>query len=992
MSWDFTGESFLSFYKNEILIKTYLTQGNKFSVTATGYKKEEFSVDVHSIQDFSSILYIEPSNPSLAYLGYDSTYIPIFNYSFLRRTALEFINNAVQLERDLLSYRSSEDNADLRRLQMENAMNVAKKTVEVGDTRIALSDKAIDLANANRNQAQSRADNKAEQVARFTEYHPIAVGRAKITEARVRAEKSDNKYVAAAGRAAKYAESFMNGTLEALEYSGVSFNAGVNLGVVSFGSSYNPGAHAQMNHAAETFMNLEREATELNGMVEVADYDIKKEEEAKKVVIAERAKDITQYNGLLKEYAALQTGTLSKSFWSGMSERAGKLYQRYLRYGTTLAWLAQRAYESENIDNIDYIRYGYIPNDTLLSAQQLLFDLNNIEYRRVTTKKLKEIPTSYVFSLNLKNTLNMQRLRETGKIQFDISQFELDNQFPGLYRSTIDNIDIQVVALSDPSGIKVNFSKEGMSWMKVPTTYQTGKTKPVWDTLIPSNYVMLGQQEDPETMILPKQQNPIAKTDNEGVKRLFEGRGVCGNYTLELPFRSNKQLNFNTIVDVIVKIDFSSYYDPDLKNAIEEELCMLQEMDKLPLGNTASYTFANNSSEDFYLFQNNTDKTKKYKLIPIWVKKEDMSPNQFNEKIESIFVNFVGKKGSMPFNCRFTSTKMNPTKKFTYEEGDLIFENPNDKIDYLHWFPDASRGEKFDYLYDNLKKETLPVRTSMLSANDVDLFDLWILRIDASQEDTIFSTNGEFDENKIKTLNDVLVNFSYSYKGKICNKDPNFIVDENLIKQEPNSNTPFILSNEYHKKKFIESKNIDWQVDNIDGSFKVSNLVNNNQLGEILLNSNIGLKEWNYDLEVELIFDENTKYASILVPYLLAKSPPPQPGTYGTSSEFHYFHGFAIQQVKDKITGNNYLGYHYINNNPVAVNGGIKLIDNKINIKITNRLSIDKKYVYSIISANGVNYLDRGYKLEIEGGKLISFEYPSIQTNGKLKIKTLKIW
>ena len=65
----------------------------------------------------------------------------------------------------------------------------------------------------------------------------------------------------------------------------------------------------------------------------------------------------------------------------------------------------------------------------------------------------------------------MERLRQTGRMNFDITQFELDLAFPGTYARTIKRVDVQVVALAEPGGVKGQLTKEGLSWKKVPNAH-----------------------------------------------------------------------------------------------------------------------------------------------------------------------------------------------------------------------------------------------------------------------------------------------------------------------------------------------------------------------------------------------------------------------------------------------------------------------------------------------------------------------------------------
>lgn len=915
------------------------------------------------------VIYMVSQNPTLDYFGYDSTYIPMFNYSFLRRTSVEFISNAIQLEKELLIWRQKRDDNAFRKLQMENAINIASKTLEISQKRVELSESSVAVSEESLKKIELQDKNKQEQIDRFTEYHPIATARAEVTLARVKAEENGNTLA----KGAKYAESYMNGTIEA----GAALGSIPVVGPI-IGAIY--GTAQKINAEAEQYMNMQREKKETEAMVKVAQKELTREMAALKVTQSELNKDTEQLQSLNREYRAFQSGTLSTKFWDNITELANKLYQGYLSKGTILAWMTQRAYETEYMDDVNMIRYGYTPSDTLLSAQQLLSDLNAIEYVRVTSKgRKKEIPASYIFSLAQKESLNMETLRETGKVTFTISDFEMDKAFPGTYRRQIDNIDVQIFALTDPGGIKGRFTKNALAYDKVLSGYEPGNTTDDWIQYTPSRYALLPRSEDPETMLLPEQQTNYPNPDGDGIKRLFEGRPVCGSYTLEIPEYANN-FDFETIFDVVIKIDFHTYFDEELKDDIEHEFCELQELGQYIQGRQLLIPISAMYPDEFYSFQNPEESSPAsgtQRIIPVKIPKDFFTSSQRkNQVIKSLKISFAGEDGLIDVqNVKLTSQRLKKSVPFKSEDGHIIFTKTNQNIDSLTWISSGPTSKDLNYITDG--NTTLFVRR-------LDSFDLkydkqsivndtWLIRIDASANPAL-CTDGVFDDKKIASIKDILLSFEYEYFIDFCKQIPPAQVFQKVDTIYSNKQIYFYINGSFRPHfTYGDSDKVEW----------ISDTSNNQFTGRRKFK--IGAYEPT-DFGIKVLFDKpifksyQPIRAHVEVDY--SKKSEAEKSTIEIIAD-----GVERGRQKTRITLRK-----YIKNNVALWSANFSIdgmaVSRKFEKKINEKISIDYSNENGVFSI----FIDGDPILKLPNAQNEILPFPSIITNGySLSIKNLRI-
>ena len=625
-------------------------------------------------------------NSDLNYLGYPASFTPLWNYSFLRNTAKEYIENARRLEERAFSYFDRAGNESEKGLTLEQGLEIAAEALVLEKMKVKLEGQSLGLAEQNKVLATLRFENKGKQLTSFNNTYPIAVSKFGKFLSNLFLPENMGKYIS-----------------EVLSFGQAIPFAGPSLGNFQ-----------KIKEQRNQRKQLEREKAELQNAMKIAEAEVNRAKEAKK--IAEKGKEIAalRLQHQMELLVFHQTKILNEDYWHQFSYSLRELAHRYTDQGIELAWQTQRAFELEedqevNIIKMNYTHYGGV--NRWLAAEQLLEDLNQIEFRRITAKQNKEIPVTHVVSLRNKNLLSLQQLIKTGKVQFDILPEELDMAFPGTYRRLIDNVDVQVIALSNYSGIKGRLTKHGISWQRSKTA-----TDSEWEEdFLDSEYNIISVRHLPETILLPKPKVNKSTTYDPNILKPFEGYGLSGIYELELPKYANS-FDYNSIVDVIISIQFSAYYDSELQAAIENAMC--NEPDLSKNGDLLGISIANEFPDEFYYFQNPTEgipetaRTISFNLV-----KDFFPSNQICPELSSIWLTFIGENGVIPVRA--------------------ILEN--------------TTKERIINLQDITNSDTR--RVVFNPPSEMNLLDKWTIEI--TENSTIFDYS---------TIKDVLIQFGYQYE------------------------------------------------------------------------------------------------------------------------------------------------------------------------------------------------------------------------------------
>jgi hypothetical protein len=182
----------------------------------------------------------------------------------------------------------------------------------------------------------------------------------------------------------------------------------------------------------------------------------------------------------------------------------------------------------------------------------LLRDINSFTYRFISSQRSKDSQIKDVISLANQYPFAFLRFLQTGTMTFETTLHDADLRHPGFYGQRIAGIELEVVGLLPPEGVRGSLRAGGISRYRQAdggerTRFHTA------DTVALSDYAA-------------RNDGFVFRVDPR-MHGLFEGHGVATTWSLELPRRSNN-LDYRLITDVRLVLYYSARYDPGLRDVV----------------------------------------------------------------------------------------------------------------------------------------------------------------------------------------------------------------------------------------------------------------------------------------------------------------------------------------------------------------------------------------------------------------------------------------
>src|SRR6266516_793626 len=675
----------------------------------------------------------------LNFLGYPDDYVPVWDYQFLRNAAGYFIREAKSLERDALTFLTSAENATEQQSLAQQQTSVASSGLALQKAKVAQEQTSLTIAQQSQELARFRVDNKKEQIAEFARDHPIAT-----------------------------ADGLTLGGVVGTTFDALGSTLSELVGYVGSIFGWSKSGAEQKKEKEEMYHDMQREQAELEKALTIASSEVTRATQS--LTVAQIGQQIAELE-LTHATAALQFAfgrVVNAEFWYRLSRRVRQNAHRYLDFGITLAWLTEQAYEYEENERLNQIRFDYLAREDWLAADQLLSDLDAIEYRRIASKQHRQIHVSHIISLQNRDPVDVERLRTSGELSFNTTESEFDLAYPGTFNRRIEAVEVSVVALVGPNGVRGQLTKGPISWLKFAADARAPyepNTFPDWITLTPANFRLRLIKGLPETMVLSRKDQAQAGLErkspsDEGLTSVFADQPVAGAWSLTLPKASN-DFDYSTIADVLINVHFSAYFDQELKKAVEIERRKLAALGGFPLGNVRAFSFRLDEPDQCYAFFNPTGDPAtygQYRILPLEIRRTAFPPNQTAHKLTQLWLAAVGETGLIPVTFKITSEGLNGGKKLQFDRGQLLVDDAPTGLNSIRWYPDASRGEGFQ----NVKGALLA--DAIAGAGGV-LLDNWLVRIDASDNPSLVSAStGTLDPQRLAQFRDIVVQFVYSYE------------------------------------------------------------------------------------------------------------------------------------------------------------------------------------------------------------------------------------
>lgn len=585
----------------------------------------------------------------LNFLGFRNNYLSIFRYDYLVEQAKAFANMALSVERDFLSFKEKFESESLTNLQAELALALTLATVQLEELRrieakdkLALSRMQVNLVYAKINELEKKLEeldwfDYVESV--VTNLIPV-IGKAKETNKDV-AEFATEELGISEGAAT------VAGWGAVVAYAGLKIYKGISAVEDQKDSLENQIGRLSAHDLPMSKQNMQVSKDQL--MIAVRQKDIA-------IMKVGFSQDILEF---------LKGKFLNEELWSYLARSIKEIYELYMEYTITLAWLAERSLEFERGSEINRIRFNYFSAERqgLLAAENLIKDIASLEYDKLATEE-KKIPIKQVISLAQLFPYQFSSFLKTGITEFYITLEFFDSLYPGLYQARIKNIELQIIGalpLSEPHATLTNL---GISRIRTLDHKAEGK-----------KFVEMAIYNRPETIALSgyaikEDRLMFRPSEEEKVLYPFEGLGVDSYWVLDMGKEANA-VDFSQIIDVQLVIYYTAQYDEGLKNSILEELPRFKT-------HIRPFSLQYKAAEEFAEFINpaETDRARDMRILNFTTTKADFPANQIERRIKNLYIFIKAKNGEInPLTMHVFSAQHPEVVKVTSNERGLIGSN-----------------------------------------------------------------------------------------------------------------------------------------------------------------------------------------------------------------------------------------------------------------------------------------------------------------------------
>jgi hypothetical protein len=519
----------------------------------------------------------------LNYLGYADDYVPPWRFAYLVDRARYFTSHARQVQAMYLAFLQS---AEREHLQEQSAAHnaaleqasVAVETQRLEQSRaeLATSQAGTQLATLVAVNAAARAtdyvalDQRLDEIARKQKKRRRwgnalrVVGSALVSAGEGFAKSGGNPYAAAASAGM----SVFNDIPDILEAS----NANLQL-------------DAQDEQREFEKRNYARAAAEATGSVVVAARREQAAAAAVEVASLTRLVALMRHEAALQMLAFLRNRTLNAELWYRLADAVRSVAATYLERAVELAFLAERALEYETGRRHDVVRFDYDASELgdFLAADLLARDVDALEHALIVGETARRQVVRYVVSLARDYPDTLERLRNRGAATLHVTLAQLEARFSGMVNLRIAAVDIQPIALLDPTRFAIQLTHLGTSQARMRNAADSpalgAEPVPSWtaDTetdgtppalTIDGRWPVMGFAAAPATEVFtgisPLLQAQLDPDVAARQRKAFESRGAASSWRIDLSARENR-LEPITLADVLVAFELTGTHDPVLE-------------------------------------------------------------------------------------------------------------------------------------------------------------------------------------------------------------------------------------------------------------------------------------------------------------------------------------------------------------------------------------------------------------------------------------------
>ena len=492
-----------------------------------------------------------------------------YRYATLAERAKQLVGLAQQVESAYLAALERLDAESYSKLQADHDLKVAQAAVSLQTIKISDANLSLQVAQLQQDKAQTQFDFYDRQIQDGLSGWEFASLAAMGTAAKL---QIDAALVFTA-----------NAILE-------SAKAGVSFGIVGnplegFGQAISAFSQSAsiFGQIAQTQASFERREQEWRQQRSLSEKDVAISGEQislaqNQQLTAKQERDLAQFQS---DHAQAMVDFLANKFTNAelfewMSGVLGRVYNFFLQQATAVAQLAQSqlAFERQepalSVIQSDYWQItsdgtaaggtnGSTPDRRgLTGSARLLQDVFQLDQYAFETRQRK-LQLTQTLSLAQITPIEMQALRDTGKMIFVTPMEIFDRDFPGHYLRQVRRTRISVIALTPPTqGVRATLAASGIS--RIVTggdtfeTVQVQRAPEVIAFTSPNNATGLFELETDGDLLLP-----------------FEGMGVDTSWELQLPKAANP-FDYRAIADVLLTIEYTALFSSIYQRKVIKQL------------------------------------------------------------------------------------------------------------------------------------------------------------------------------------------------------------------------------------------------------------------------------------------------------------------------------------------------------------------------------------------------------------------------------------
>lgn len=451
----------------------------------------------------------------LNFFGLAPGYLAPFGWEYLQTTARYFAQSASQIEQRYILFKSTAENEELHRAQLDQQADVAAEAVVLEERGLAEAQAAVDVAQASLDYAELQLADAIQAADEFADVRWTL-----LILAQAEAMAANPNGLDLVTMLLLTTRTIISQDMEAARLDRVVAEAEAAMEI----------AEAQLAQA--------------RARVSVA---------GQRITIARLQQTYAEEN---RDY--LDMREFSARLWFDLAAQAGALTRRYLDMAIEIALLVERAYNAETERGLQLIRYDYSDAGVgdLLGADRLLTDLDEFTHDYVTTVTSKKLPVKKVIGIAETYPMAFQQLRTRGVCRFPTELETFDRTHPGLYQSKIRNVELMLVGITGAATVAGSLRNVGVSKFRRADGSIVARTYPA-DVMPLSQYSIRG-----DALLFRFNPNDLKAFELNGIDTLWE---------LQLPPGAN-QFDIGDVLDAQLVIYYDAYFSPALEASVKAAL------------------------------------------------------------------------------------------------------------------------------------------------------------------------------------------------------------------------------------------------------------------------------------------------------------------------------------------------------------------------------------------------------------------------------------